>query len=125
MRSWFLAIALVLVPLAASAKAPEGVVNTPEISEWFRSLMRNDTNTSCCNESDCRKVEARINNKTGLWEVYIKPGTGEGEFNVEGLLPHWVEIPADTVLIRDNPTGQAVVCWTPTRVYCFIPQTMS
>ena len=34
----------------------------------------------------------------------------------------WVEVPSQRVLERQNPTGEAVVCFIPTvGVMCFVP----
>jgi hypothetical protein len=56
--------------------------------------------------ADCRPADARTNNDH--YEVLI-----EGE---------WRVVPDDKVLNRtDNPTGRAVVCWTPTAgILCFV-----
>jgi hypothetical protein len=39
----------------------------------------------------------------------------------------WFAVPADKILQRtDNPTGRAVVCWTPQRgILCFVRATES
>jgi hypothetical protein len=39
----------------------------------------------------------------------------------------WFPVPADKILQRtDNPTGRAVVCWTPQRgIVCFVRATES
>ena len=78
---------------------------------WFRSLVQPGTSISCCSVSDCRATEYRI----------------EGD-HYEALIGEaWFAVPADKILQRtDNPTGRAVVCWTPQRgILCFIRATES
>lgn len=78
--------------------------------EWFRSLMRPDTNTSCCSDADCRATNARFVN--GHWEA---------EF--DGTM---TPIP-DGKIVRnqDSYDGRAYLCATKDKpgspfIYCFV-----
>jgi hypothetical protein len=83
-------------------------------SEWFKSLKQPGTDNSCCDLSDCRSVKVRVGEQ-GYEALISKP-----DFPIE--FPTWVAIPADKILQgKDNPLGQAVVCWRPhPGVICFV-----
>lgn len=95
---------------AAFANPPPGG-GDPALAPWFRSLIQPGTGISCCSEADCRRTEYRIN----------------GDHYEALIQGQWRPIPPETILHRaDNPTGQAVVCYTPTLgVMCFVrgPET--
>jgi hypothetical protein len=78
----------------------------PNLAPWFRGLHVPGTGTSCCSIADCRPVESRI--VGDHYEVFV-----DGK---------WLRVPPDLILERaDNPTGRAVVCWTPTAgILCFV-----
>lgn len=97
------AVALLLAT-PAQARPPENP--DPALAPWFHSLRQPGTGISCCSVADCRPADYRITRDH--YEAFI-----------EGA---WREVPPDRVLQRDdNPTGRAVVCWTPsTGVMCFI-----
>ena len=101
--------ALSLVAGAAFARPPANA--DPALGPWFHSLMQPGTGISCCSEADCRRTDFRING-----DHY--------EAMIQGI---WQKVPNETVLKRaDNPTGTAVVCWTPTLgIMCFVrgPET--
>ena len=81
------------------------------LAPWFRSLMQPGTSISCCSISDCRATEYRV----------------EGD-HYEALVGEtWFPVPPERILQRtDNPTGRAVVCWTPQRgIVCFVRATES
>jgi len=61
--------------------------------------------------TDCRATEYRI--EADHYEALIGG--------------NWIIVPADKILQRtDNPTGHAVVCWTPQRgILCFVRATES
>lgn len=105
--AWALAAsALLLLAPAAPVHAAPPPDADPALAPWFQGLRGPDTGVSCCSVSDCRPVEARTNGDR--YEVLI-----EGR---------WVAVPSEKVLRRtDNPTGRAVVCWTPMRgIMCFV-----
>lgn len=105
-----LAVGLALISVAASAAPPPGSDPNSPTGTWFRDLMRPDTNTSCCDASDCRNVLSRIT--PDGWEARI--GT------------KWLPVPADRVLHRNNPTAEAVACYLPwLGIICFVPPPQS
>jgi hypothetical protein len=108
MRHVALAAALLL---AASAAAAPPQNADPTLAPWFRSLLQPGTAISCCSLADCRPTEYRI--KTDHYEALVGG--------------RWVAVPPDKILQRtDNPTGHAIVCWTPQRgIMCFVRATES
>jgi hypothetical protein len=107
--SRFFLIAALLIPAAADAQPPANA--DPALGPWFRSLLVPGTSISCCSVTDCRPTEYRI--EADHYEALI------GE--------NWIIVPPDKILQRtDNPTGHAVVCWTPQRgILCFVRATES
>src|SRR3954454_2742711 len=87
----------------------------PALAPWFRSLHQPKTNQSCCDRSDCRTVQYRIID--GHFQAFIG-----GEFARWQNPPFaWVDVPEDSILHRhDNPTGEAVACWSGRTIICFI-----
>ena len=105
-----LAAGLAFISIAASAAPPPGSDPNSPTATWFRDLMRPDTNTSCCDASDCRNVVSRIT--PDGWEARIGA--------------RWLRVPPDRVLHQDNPTGQAVACYLPwLGIICFVPPPQS
>jgi hypothetical protein len=106
MKRVSLAAALLLAP-AASAQPPADA--DPALAPWYRSLQQPGTTVSCCSIADCRVTESRI--RGDRYEALI------GQ--------QWQPVPPDKILQRtDNPTGRAVVCWTPQRgIMCFVRPT--
>jgi hypothetical protein len=102
--------ALILL-LAASATAAPPQNADPTLAPWFRSLLQPGTTVSCCSLADCRPAEYRI--KADHYEALIGG--------------NWLAVPPDKILQRtDNPTGHAIVCWTPQRgIMCFVRATES
>jgi hypothetical protein len=96
--------ALLLMSVAAQARPPENP--DPTLRPWFEDLRQPGSGISCCSISDCRPTDYRV--AGDHYEAFI-----------EG---HWLVVPADRVLHRtDNPTGHAVVCWTPQLgIMCFV-----
>lgn len=92
--------------LAGAAMAHD---SAEPFAPWYNSLMQNGTNVSCCDQHDCGPVDYKIE--------------GDGyKAKVGGV---WIPIPAEKVLKRDNPTGMAVLCHSPTSgiIYCFVPSS--
>ena len=107
-RYRLLAAALLLAPRAVAEPPPDA---NPNLAPWFRSLQQPGTAVSCCSIADCRTTNSRV----------------EGG-RYEALIGHeWYAVPPDRILQRtDNPTGRAVVCWTPQRgILCFVRPTES
>jgi hypothetical protein len=105
------ALAALLWAIAASAAAAPPQNADPALAPWFRSLLQPGTSVSCCALADCRPTDYRIS-------------ADHYEALVGGA---WVAVPPDKILDRtDNPTGRAVVCWTPQRgIMCFVRATES
>ena len=78
----------------------------PALAPWFNSLRSPWTNALCCSIADCRPTDSRINGDH--YEAFVGG--------------QWRSVPPDAVLRRtDNPTGRAVVCWTPSAgIMCFV-----
>jgi hypothetical protein len=97
------AVILIGAKVALGA-APDGA--DPALAPWYQSLRQPGTGVSCCSIADCRTTDYRPR--------------GDGyEAMIDG---NWVDVPPDKVLQHmPNPTGRAVVCWTPQRgVLCFV-----
>ena len=96
------ALAFVAQPVLA-APPPDA---DPALAPWFNSLRQPWTNALCCSVADCRPVNSQLND--GHYEALI-----EGE---------WRRVPDHLILNRnDNPTGRAIVCWTPqVGILCFV-----
>jgi hypothetical protein len=102
----YLAVCLILVvPHTAVARPPPNA--NPAFKSWFESLHDPDGVFPCCSVSDCRLTESRVTGNH--YEALI-----EGE---------WLAVPPEKVLHHtDNPTGQAVACWSEEMgILCFIP----
>jgi hypothetical protein len=104
-------VVIALSALAGPAEAAPPADADPALAPWFRSLMQPGTSISCCSLSDCRATEYRI----------------EGDHYEALVGEKWLVVPAERILQRtDNPTGRAVVCWTPLRgIMCFVRATES
>lgn len=110
MKGLFYVVAgLAVAATTADARPPPNP--DPQLAPWFESLRQPKSGASCCSISDCRPADYRtVGNH---YEVMLQE--------------KWVEVPSDKILRRlDNPTGRAVVCWTPTiGIMCFVrgPET--
>ncbi len=103
-RIWFVSFAFSLVAATALARPPPDA--DMSLAPWFHSLHQPGTGMSCCSIADCRPADFRILG-------------GHYQAMVDGI---WRDVPAEVVLNRmDNPTGRAIVCYTPYRgIMCFI-----
>ncbi len=84
---------------------------------WVRSLTIPGSGSSCCDESDCRPVDARRG--PNGWQVRWRPG------QIPGAPTDWTDVPESAVLVRDNPTGIPIACWYGGAVRCFVPASAS
>jgi hypothetical protein len=103
-RLWLFGVIPLLVAAAGRAAPPPQA--DPALAPWFEDLRVPGTGTSCCSMADCRPVEYR--------------SVGD---HYEALVGRrWIPVPPEKVLHRsDNPTGGAVLCWTPNLgVMCFV-----
>jgi hypothetical protein len=101
----FLVLAAGLM-IAASALAKPPADMDYSLAPWFQSLRQPGTGTSCCSIADCRTTDYRT----------------DGD-NYEAMIEgRWIVVPRDKILQgADNPTGRAVVCWTPALgILCFV-----
>lgn len=109
MRCLLLSLLGLLATGAALARPPPNA--DPALHTWYDGLRVPHSRMSCCSVSDCRTVEYRT--RGDHYEAFV-----EGR---------WISIPPDKILQRtDNPTGHAVLCWTPALgVMCFVrgPET--
>lgn len=131
-----IAFFLFLLAMAGMVRVAYAHPDGEPYAEWYRGLQRPDVGGSCCNIQDCKTVSFR-QAADGNYEVWIderfdrKPMGGMGAhdsdpgFHVDN--PHWWPVPAEKILSRmDNPTGEAVVCWSPyIGIMCFVrpPET--
>lgn len=103
------AIAVLAIAGFAAARPPARA--DPALAPWFGSLTQPGTGMSCCSIADCRQTDFRI----------------QGDHYEAVVQGEWREIPRDKILQRaDNPTGRAVVCWSPALgIMCFVrgPET--
>ncbi len=104
MTRTLIGVAVILASARAFATAPNGA--DPTLTPWFEGLRQPGTGTSCCSIADCRTTDYRTTDDG--YEAFIDD--------------RWVVVPPDKILQRvNNPTGRAVVCWTPSRgIMCFV-----
>jgi hypothetical protein len=100
-----------IVPAAAGLIAVAAVAKPPSdadysLAPWFQSLRQPGSGVSCCSLADCRTTDYRTDGN-----------------HYEALIDgRWLVVPQDKILKRvDNPTGRAVVCYTPALgIMCFV-----
>lgn len=97
-------VALAILPAVALAAPPPNA--DMSLAPWFNSLQQPRSGISCCSIADCRRTDARL--AGDHYEAFV-----------DGA---WRPVPPEAVVDRqDNPTGRAVVCYTPGRgIMCFI-----
>lgn len=110
MKYVLLSAAMVALPAGyAQAHPPKNA--DMSLAPWFQSLRQPNTGISCCSIADCRRTDFRI--QGNHYQALV-----DGE---------WKTVPQNAILDRsDNPTGRAVVCYTPyAGIMCFIkgPET--
>jgi hypothetical protein len=105
--SRFVAVAALASLAAEQAEARPPPNPDPVMSLWFKGLVNPDTSISCCADTDCRVADAQW--ARDHYKVLIR-----GE---------WLQVPSEAVVYKGgNPTGQAVVCWSPALgIMCFVP----
>ncbi len=108
-RALVVGVPLLVLSTSAFAHPPQNA--DMSLAPWFQGLRQPGTGMSCCSIADCRQTEFRM--AGSHYEALI-----DGE---------WRPIPPTSILERtDNPTGHAVVCYTPgLGIMCFIrgPET--
>src|SRR5436190_7579149 len=110
-RRSLLASILLAMARPALAGPPEGA--DPAWSRWFESLRQPGTGASCCTAADCRITEFRRD--LDGYEALV-----DDRWKLSR--PFWTRVPPQRVLERsDNPTGRAVLCFTPEAgIVCFV-----
>jgi hypothetical protein len=104
--------ALLGAAVPASARPPPG--SDGSLAPWFQSLAQPYTGYPCCSVADCRTVQYRA--VADHFEAFIDRRT----FGADAP-DDWVPVPPSNVLHRkDNPTGEAVVCWYNGEIRCFV-----
>lgn len=88
----------------AWAAPPEGA--DPTFAPWYRSLQSPDGGGSCCSLADCRP----------------RPYKTVGDHYEVDIDDQWMPVPPEKILQHvSNPTGRAVVCYTPSLgILCFV-----
>jgi hypothetical protein len=94
------------------AKPPPGADGS--LAPWYQSLAQPYTGYPCCSVADCRTVQYRA--VADHFEAFIDRRT----FGADAP-DDWIPVPPSNVLHRkDNPTGEAVVCWYNGEIRCFV-----
>jgi len=105
---YVISVGMLVVCLAQPTQAAPPPDADPKLSPWFNDLEQPKTHAPCCSIADCRPVASRQSD-------------GHYQAQIDG---RWRTIPDEVILNRtDNPTGQAIACWTPNSgiILCFIP----
>ncbi|HLG89635.1 MAG TPA: hypothetical protein VKZ79_20840 [Alphaproteobacteria bacterium] len=100
-----------LLAATAYARPPENA--DPALAPWFEGLHQPHTGISCCSIADCRPTDYR--EVPNGYEVLIDDRFGLSP-------PQWQSVPPEKILDHiGNPTGRAVVCFTPAAgIMCFV-----
>jgi hypothetical protein len=104
--------------LAGAVLAGPAVGNPPEnfnraLAPWFESLKQPGSGAPCCSIADCRTTEFRQDHDG--YEVLI-----DQRWKLSSSF--WLRVPSNRIIDKtDNPTGGAVVCFTPEAgILCFV-----
>jgi hypothetical protein len=102
----FILLVMVALPMPVVAAPPDGADPNSALGIWYRSLKVPGTGQSCCNVADCRPVDsARI----------------EGDHWQARLGDKVIDIPANSVLRRENLDGRGILCRSVWAILCFVP----
>src|SRR3569833_2223997 len=119
MRLMFVLIASLVFPAFAMAVPPPDADMT--FAPWYKGLTipqngSTSAGLSCCDVSDCRPVQYRTSGDH--FEAFVDTKT----FPNQSAPNKWLTVPDNTVLKpKDNPTGEAVLCFFQGAVRCFVP----
>ena len=115
LAAYAVASAAVLGGFANPSCAAPPAEADPALAPWFQSLRQPGTDMPCCSVADCRRVEYRI--VGDHFQAFI----GD-EFPRWTNPPHsWVDVPDANILHHhDNPTGEAIACWSQGQILCFV-----
>ena len=105
------ALAGIVVAEPAVAGPPENA--DPKLAPWFESLRQPGSGVPCCSIADCRTTEFRQDREG--YEVLI-----DERWKLSSKF--WLRVPDSRIIDKiDNPTGGAVVCFTPEAgILCFV-----
>ena len=111
-RSLLPGAAIAILAFGLALAAPPDQVD-PKLAPWFEGLTQPGTGAKCCSISDCRVADFRHDAEG--YEVKIDRTWGLSA-------TFWLRVPRERILDRtDNPTGQAVLCFTPSAgILCFV-----
>lgn len=103
---WIVAAGLALGMLLLALYQPAW---SQDRGAWFKSLKQPGSGVSCCDISDCKRVEAK-------WQ-------GDGWIALSNVTKQWTPIPPGKVL-QNKPSidGDAYLCEGPASgtIYCFV-----
>jgi len=102
----FMLLAMTAFPMPLAAAPPDGADPNSALGIWYRSLRVPETGQSCCNVSDCRPVDA-------AWV--------EGDRWRARIGDKVIDIPAKSVLRRENLDGRGILCRSIWAILCFVP----
>ena len=110
----FLTVAIVFALSGTLALALPPDNADPALAPWFKSLKQPGTGAECCSISDCRAAEVRRDSQG--YEVKV-----DQKWRLSATF--WLRVPPERILDeRSNPTGGAVLCFTPEAgILCFVP----
>lgn len=96
---------------APPAPGSEAAKVMGEEGPLIRAMKRPGVGTSCCDESDCRPADARINAR-GKYEVFVRRRDKDG-FGWDGGPNLWLEVPNFVVIPPgERAVQQTIACWT-------------
>ncbi len=136
------AVLLLLALLLAFSIVPVFAHDMSEpYADWYQSLKVPGTGGqglsphSCCSggsstpDADCKNVETRIVRDADK-SVHLEAFASSQLFPDSDRSPayghapnDWVRVPDESLIRRDNPTGDAVGCWFSGRWRCFVEGT--
>ncbi|HEU0070873.1 MAG TPA: hypothetical protein VFS04_06225 [Alphaproteobacteria bacterium] len=95
-----------ITPGAAQEQQPQG--QQESLGSWFKNLNVPGTKVSCCDESDCKRTQARL---------------GPAGYEAQTPEGRWISIPESAIIRgKANLAREPVLCLSPSRaVYCFVP----
>jgi hypothetical protein len=96
---------------APPAPGSEAAKVMGEEGALIRAMKRPGMDTSCCDESDCRPADARVNAQ-GKYEVFVRRRDKDG-FGWDGGPNLWMEVPRFVVIPpKERAVQQTIACWT-------------
>jgi len=111
-KAFLFAALLSLPPPSAAEPGDHGQGHDAWHADFYSTLRRPDTKTSCCNLADCRPTE-------------IRSAGDHYEVKKDG---RWIRVPPEKIVKVSPPDGGAHICappstntiWGPDEVFCII-----